>query len=914
MAAPTMLRGRRRECETLDRLMTAVRAGRSGVLVVRGEPGVGKSSLLEYVGERATGCRVIRAAGVQAEMELAYAGLHQLVSPLLGGLDLLPGPQREALGAAFGLTSGAAPDRFLVGLAVLNLLSEASGERPIVALIDDGQWLDRASAQALAFVGRRLQADSVLLVFAARDVDDNGELEGLPVLTVSGLAGRDAQELLGQVIQGPLDPRVVARIVAETRGNPLALLELTRGLTSADLAGGFGIPDAPLLVGRIEASFRGRVEALPADTGLMLLIAAAEPLGDPMLVGAAARRIGIGLEALAPAEADGLLSVGTTVTFRHPLVRSSVYRSAMPEARRAAHAALAQATDPDTDPDRRAWHRAHAATGPDDDVAAELERSAGRAQARGGLAAAAAFRERAAALTAEPTQRARRSLAAAETLHLSGASSDALVMLATADLDHLDDLERARVDLLRGRIASAQRRSGEAPFLLLRAAQALEPLDVGLCRDTYLDALAAAVLAGRLASRSGLLEIALAARAAPPAQQPPRPADLMLDAMTVRIIDGFPAGAPLLKRALQAYRTDHAADAQELRSTWHAYRTALDLWDDDAWDEQSARNLDLAHRSGALTALPLALRARFGLLLRAGDFAAAVSVGEQMEALTEAVGSQFAPDLRIFLAAWRGREEDVARIIDEATDELELRGEGQWLSAVRWARALLYNGLGRPRDALVSTEMFDTDPLEQTFTMWTLVELVEAATGAGENERAFAALERLTPFTRSAGTNWSLGVEARLRALLDDGLAAEPLYQESIERLGHTRMRVEVARTHLTYGEALRRWGRNHDARAQLRDAHEMFVAMRADGFAERAARELAATGERVRMPNVEWSHELTAQETQIARLAGDGQTNHSIGTQLFISPRTVEWHLRKVFNKLGISSRRELAAALRST
>ena len=366
-------------------------------------------------------------------------------------------------------------------------------------------------------------------------------------------------------------------------------------------------------------------------------------------------------------------------------------------------------------------------------------------------------------------------------------------MLATADLDHLDDLERARVDLLRGRIASAQRRSGEAPFLLLRAAQALEPLDVGLCRDTYLDALAAAVLAGRLASRSGLLEIALAARAAPPAQQPPRPADLMLDAMTVRIIDGFPAGAPLLKRALQAYRTDHAADAQELRSTWHAYRTALDLWDDDAWDEQSARNLDLAHRSGALTALPLALRARFGLLLRAGDFAAAVSVGEQMEALTDAVGSQFAPDLGMFLAVWRGREEDVTRIIDEAGDELQLRGEGQWLSAARWARALLYNGLGRPRDALMSIEMFDTDPLEQTFTAWTLVELVEAATGAGENERASAALERLTPFTRSAGTNWSLGVEARLRALLDDGLAAERLYQESIERLGHTRMRVEVA-------------------------------------------------------------------------------------------------------------------------
>jgi DNA-binding CsgD family transcriptional regulator len=909
-----MLRGRRRECETLDQMLTAVRAGRSGVLVIRGDPGIGKSALLEYLVERAAGCRLLRAAGVQAEMELAYAGLHQLVSPLLGRLDRLPGPQRDALGAAFGATSGAAPDRFLVGLAVLNLLSEASAERPLVAVLDDGQWLDRASAQALTFVGRRLHADSVLLVFAARDVDDDDELVGLPVLPVSGLPGREARALLGEVIQGPLDAHVVARIVAETRGNPLALQELTRGLTSGELAGGFGIPDAPLLVGRIEASFRRRFESLSADTRLMVLIAAADPLGDPMLVGGAALRLGIGLEALGPAEADGLLSVGTTVTFRHPLARSSVYRSAPPEARRTAHGALAEATDPDLDPDRRAWHRAHAAPGPDDDVAAELERSAGRAQARGGLAAAAAFRERAAALTADPVLRAKRSLEAAETRHLAGASGDALVMLATARLDHLDDLERARVDLLRARIAAAQRRSSEAPLLLLRAARALEPLDVGLSRDTYLDALAAGVLAGHLASPAGLLDIALAARAAPSAQlQPPRPADLMLDAMTVRTIDGFTAAAPLLKRALDAYRTVPAVEAQDLRSTWHAYRTALDLWDDDAWDEQSARNLEVAHRSGALTALPLALRARFGLLLRSGDYAAAVSVSEQMEALTEAGGSQVAPDIAMFLAAWRGREEDVLRIIDETTDELEVRGEGQWLSAARWARALLYNGLGRPREAVASTETSDIDPLEQTFMAWTLVELVEAATAAGESERATAALDRLTPFTRGAGTNWSLGVEARLRAMLDDGAAAERLYQESIERLGRTRMLVEVARTHLTYGESLRRWGRDLDARDQLREAHDMFVAMRADGFADRAARELAATGERVHRPATALPHELTAQETQIARLARDGETNHTIGAQLFISPRTVEWHLRKVFNKLGISSRRELAAALRA-
>ncbi|MEA2129926.1 MAG: hypothetical protein QOJ85_2817, partial [Solirubrobacteraceae bacterium] len=519
-------------------MLAAARAGQSSVVVLRGEAGVGKTALLEFAGERASGFRVARAAGVESEMELAFAGLQQLCAPMLARLDHLPRPQRDALRLAFALSEGAPPARFLVALAVLSLLSDVAEERPLVCLVDDVQWLDRASAQALAFVARRLLAESIALVFAVRASSEEQELLGLPELTVDGLRNGDARALLASVIRGPLDERVRDRIVAEARGNPLALLELPRALTPAELAGGFARPGALPLSGPIEYSFRRRLAALPAKTQRLLLLAAAEPVGDSVLVWRAADRLGIGVEAVDAAETAGLCEFGARVRFRHPLVRSAVYRAASPEDRRVMHRALAEATDADIDPDRRAWHRAQAAPGPDEDVAADLERSAGRAQARGGLAAAAAFLEQAAALTPGSARRAERALAAAQAKHQAGAPDAALGLLAAAQAGPLDELQRARVDLLRGQIAFAVNRGRDAPPLLLAAAKRLEPLDVGLARETYLDALWAAMFVGNLADGGGLPEVARAARGAPPASQPARAADLLLDGLALLNTDG----------------------------------------------------------------------------------------------------------------------------------------------------------------------------------------------------------------------------------------------------------------------------------------------------------------------------------------------------------------------------------------
>jgi DNA-binding CsgD family transcriptional regulator len=908
-----VLWGRRSECEALDRLLEAVRAGEGRVLVLRGEPGVGKTALLQYVVGQASGCRVARAVGVQSEMELAFAGLHQLCAPMLDRLERLPGPQRDALGTAFGLSAGTAPDRFLVGLAVLSLLSEVAEERPLVCLVDDAQWLDRASAQALAFVARRLLAESVALVFAARESGEKHELTGLPELVVEGLRDADARALLSSVISGPLDERVRDRIVAETRGNPLALLELPRGLTPAELAGGFGLPDALALSGRIEESFRRRLAPLPPDTRRLLLVAAAEPVGEPALVWRAAERLGIRSEAAAPATAAGLLEFGARVRFRHPLVRSAVYRAASPNERRGVHRALADATDPEVDPDRRAWHLAHATSGPDDEVAAELERSAGRAQARGGLAAAAAFLEQAAGLTRSPARRGERALAAAQAKHQAGAFDAALGLLATAEAGPLDEIQRARVDLLRGQIAFASNRGGDAAPLLLKAAKQLEPLDVTLARETYLDALSAAMFAGRLAPGPGVLEVAEAARAARRAgssPQAPRAPDLLLDGLALLITEGYPAGTPMLKRALSAFGSEDISREEGLRWLWLACRTALDLWDDESWYVLSTRQVQLARDAGALAVLPIALESHVGVHLHAGELAAAAALVEEVGAVTEATGSRLAPYGAMLLAAWRGRKAEFSELMEATTKEVVPRGEGMGLAVMRWASALLYNGLGEYEDALAAAQEASAYPHDST---WVLHELIEAAVRSGKVERAADVVQRLSEMTRASGTEWALGIEARSRALLSEGEAAESLHGEAIDWLGRTRVPVELARAHLLYGEWLRRERRRLDAREQLRTAHEMFTAMGMEAFARRAARELLATGETARRRSVETRGELTAQESQIARLARDGLSNPEIGARLFISPRTVEYHLGKVFGKLDISSRNQLDRVLSS-
>jgi DNA-binding CsgD family transcriptional regulator len=895
------------EREVLDRFLERARGGQSSVLAVRGEPGIGKTALLDYAIESASGFRVVRVVGVESEMELPFAALQQLCAPLLDRLERLPGPQREALRVAFGLSAGQPPDRFLVALAVLSLLSEAAKAQPLLIAVDDAQWLDQASAQLLAFVARRLLAEPVALVFATREPPQ--ELAGLPELVVEGLGDDDARALLGSALHARLDERVEQRLIAEARGNPLALLELPRGFTASELAGGFGLPLALPLSRRIEESFRRRLAALPADTRQLLVVAAAEPLGDPVLVWRAAEWLEITPEAAEAAEAEGLVTFGARVMFRHPVVRSVAYHAGSLHARREAHRVLAHVTNPQLDPDRRAWHRAQASPGPDEEVASELERSADRARARGGMLAAAAFLERAAALTLEPARRAERALAAAQAKYGAGAFDAALGLLATAEAGPLNELQRAQVDLLRAQVAFASSGGAAAAPLLLTAAKRFERLDPALARDTYLEALTAAVYAGRLAS-GGVMKAAKAARTAPPSPQPPRASDLLLDGMVLLVMEGDAVGAPVLRRALDAFNSQETTTEEGLR--WMvATGTAGMLWDVETWDVLTARLIQLARDAGALTVLIFALGLRSTLHVFAGEFAIAASLVEEVDAVAEGSGSRIALHGALALAAFRGREGEALRVIEATSKDFRAAGEGMGLTVAEWAKAVLYNGLGRYEEAQAAAQQASDDPDTLRYAAWALPELIEAASRTGDRERAAKALQRLIEMTRASGSDWALGIQARSRALLSDGDAAERLYRKAIERLARTRLRLSLARTQLLYGEWLRRERRKLDAREQLHQANELFVQFGAEAFAERARVELNATGEHARKRTEETRDELTPQEAQIARLAAEGQTNQEIAAQLFISASTVDYHLRKVFRKLGVTSRTQLARHL---
>ena len=901
----------------LDQLIDAVRAGGNRVLVVRGEPGVGKSALLDYLAERAPGCRVLRAAGVESEIELAFAGLHQLLVPVLDRLEGLPGPQREALRTAFGLSAGPAPDRFLVGLAVLGLLSEVAGERPLICVVDDEQWLDRASVQALGFVARRLAAEPVGLVFAARVL--GAELARLPELPVEGLAEEDARELLESALTGPVDARVRDLIVAETRGNPLALLELPRGLSPAELAGGFGLPEAGPLPGRIEDSFRRQLKGLPERTQRLLQLAAADPSGDPLLVWRAAGRLGIPAQAATPAVRAGLVEFGARVQFRHPLARSAAHRSAPVQQVQKIHRALAEATDPTADPDRRAWHRAQATAGPDEDVAAELERSAGRARDRGGLAAAAAFLERAALLTPDPVRRAQRLLAAARAKRGAGELDAALGLLVAAEAGPVDARQAAEMESLRGQIALDQYRGSDAVRLLLSAARRFEPVDVCLAREMHLEALGAAFMAGDLGRPGGVREAAEAARGAPPGPDPPRPVDVVLDALALRLTEGHAAAAATLTRALERFV---ALDAGEARhALWLAGGRAsriipMELWDFESGYAVAARQVQAAREAGAFVQLQLALNYLSMLHLLAGELGAAGRLIEEDRLIAEATGNPTVGYAAMMLAAWQGREQEASELIQATARMATAQGTSMLADLATWASAVLDNGLGRydaARDA--ARDVFERDQLG--FGQMVVPELAEAAARTGDVAAVQAALDWLSERTRVTPTEWVLGIEARIQALLSDGEAAERCYRESVERLGRTRVRDQLARSHLLYGEWLRRKGRRMDAREHLRAAHQMLDTMGMSAFAERARRELRATGETAR-PRIApatrtaaTSEPLTAQEDQVARLARDGLSNPEIGVRLFISARTVQYHLSKVFTKLGISSRGQLYLVL---
>ncbi|WP_350348419.1 AAA family ATPase [Agromyces sp. G08B096] len=934
LSPATTLLGRRREREALDRLIASLRGGQSRALVIRAEAGVGKTALLDDTAERATGLRVLRATGIESEMELAYAGLHQLCAPVIDGIDGLPAPQAAALGVAFGLTAGDAPDRFLVGLAVLGLLSQAATEQPVIGLIDDGQWLDHASAQVLAFVARRLVAESVGLVFAVREPVGDA-FAGIEDLVVSGLEDADARQLLDAVIAGPLDAEVRDRLIAETRGNPLALIELPRGLHAADIAGGYGLAAPAALTGRIEESFVARVLALPPETRSMLVVAALEPIGDPALVFEAAEALGLDAERLTPALQDQLIEVGARIRFRHPLVRSAVVRSSTVEERRTAHRALAGATDGAADPDRRVWHLAEAALGFDEEIAAELVRSARRAQARGGLAAGAKFHARGAELTPDPQMRSRRSLMAAEDTFRAGAMPEALRLLEQADPALLDEHQRARIVLVRAHVASNTTRGRDAAALLLEAARLLEPHDGETALATYADAFIAALASGPLAQGDGLGEVAAAILRAEPAgltAEPPRAAASALRGLAILVTDGYPAAAPVLRAALgrlvAAAESDAAPAEYEpnprrglgedagpsdtvLRWLPLANVVARALLDDDAFERLSARAVHLGRSEGAFWLLPLAMAERTSALLLAGRTPEAVALAAELQPIIEATGTPASMTRRGWLAAFSGDEETKRAVTEELRPEIVARGEGQWFITVAWQDALLYNALGRYPEALAAMEPAAGHPFDLGLSGWALPERIEAAVRSGSPERATEALVRLVEQAAASGTDWALGLAARSTALLADDDTAEPHYLEAIERLARTRVRTALGRAHLLYGEWLRRRNRRVESREQLRLAHELFAAMGAEGLAERARRELAATGEVVHRPSAGPVDELTAQERQIAVLAAGGSTNPEIGEQLFLSPRTVEWHLRKVFVKLGVTSRRQLARAL---
>jgi DNA-binding CsgD family transcriptional regulator len=908
------LRGRRAECMVLDQLLEGARAGRSSVLVVRGESGVGKSVLLDYVAGRASGCRVARADAVESEMELPLAGLQQLLgASMLERVERLPPPQRDALRLAFGLSEGPAPDRFLLGLAALSLLSDVAEERPLVCVVDDVQWLDKESAQVLSFVARRLGAEPVGMVFAVREPSAVQELAGLGELVVGGLGEDDARALLASVIPGGLDEQVRDRIVAETRGNPLALLELPRGLTATELAGGFGLSAAHGLPGRIEESFLRRLEALAEDTRLLLLVAAAEPVGDPLLMWRAAQALGVTTSAAASAENAELLTIGGRVTFRHPLVRSAVYRAASVEDRRAVHLALAEATDREADPDRRAWHLAAAAHAPDEDVALELERSAGRAQARGGLAAAAAFLQRAVALTADVTRRGERALAAAQASLGAGAFDVALGLLATAETGSLDELQRARVDLLRAEAAYAQSRGSDAPPLLLRAAKTLEPLDPELARETYLDAWSAALFAGRLASGGDLREVSREARAATAADDP-SPSDLLLEGFGLLFTDGRAEAAPVLQRAANGFAGNEVSLEEVLRWGWLATAAAVTVWDFETCLAIAAREVELARDSGALAVLAVGANVLAQAVALGGEFGKASLVIAEADAVVEATGTGVLPYGALVLAGLRGREAEASGLIDATVRDATAGGQGTAVQYARWASAILLNGLGRYEDGLAAAKDASDDAPELFVSAWALSELIESASRSEQREMASSALRRLAEHAQASPTEWGLGIVARSSALLSEGEEAERLFREAIARLDRTQLRPERARAHLVYGEWLRRENRRIEAREQLRVAYDMLAGIGMEAFAERARSELSATGGKVRKRSAETRDHLTDQERQIAQLARDGLSNPEIGARLFLSPRTVEWHLRKVFTKLGIRSRRELPSTLPSS
>jgi DNA-binding CsgD family transcriptional regulator len=884
--------------------------------VLRGEAGIGKTALLEWAISSANDFRAVRALGIESEMELGFAGLHQLVVPFLSRLERLPAPQRHALASAFGLIAGGPPDRFQVGLATLTLLADVAADAPLLCVIDDTQWLDLESADILGFVARRLCADRIAFLFAIREpIERRVSLAGLPELQIDGLIDLDARKLVASVATGPVDGQVSQRIIAETQGNPLAILELTAELTPRQLSDSLLLPN-PLPIGsRLQQRFIRQLKGLPAATQTLLLLAAAEPSGDAVVLWRAAKALGLDRQAVAPAEAQRLLVVGPQVVFRHPLIRSAIYYSAPAAARRRMHEELAAATDPTIDPDRHAWHRAAAAVEPDEEVAAELAQCGQRAQRRGSYSSAAAFLSRAAELTPDPSIRRPRLLAAAEGALMAGAPDRAQALLDEAMPGLKDSLQHARARSLEGGVRLALGHGGETASRLLEAARSMRPFDVTLARQTLLGALEAAVYIHPATTGPILRAIAGEAMSLPrPRQTPARAADYLLDGYAALVIAGYPSAAPILRQAIQPMANGDLDATDGLRWLGLVSLAAQSLFDDGASYTLATRWVRLAREHATLTILPIALAYLGGAELAAGRLKECDALTGQSLEISAATGNPgmlgAAARGNAYLLAWRGDEAEA-----RATAAVHLayaleRGQTGIVHFARYALLVLELGLGRYGAALENAfPIYDDDP--PSAGSWVLPNLVEAAVRSGHESAARDALNRLCERARASGTPLALGLLARSRALLTADAEVESLYGESIDHLGQCSAKPELARSHLLFGEWLRRQGRRRDAREQLRTAHDMLASMGIDAFAERARVELLATGEHARKRTVETQDELTPQERQIARLVRDGARNQEIAAQLFISTSTVQYHLVKVFRKLGVTSRTQLARIL---
>lgn len=908
--ALSSLLGRDDELRTVKSLVTGARNGSSGALLILGDPGIGKTALLDGATADQSGVQLIRCDGFEAEAALPYAGLQRLALPLLSDLDALPPRQRQALRVAWGNEDGPVPDRFLVGLAMLALFATAGSVRPVVCVVDDAHWLDSESLGVLAFVARRLQAEATVLLFAARDVEVSDiALAGIPSIRLSGLQALPAAQLLSKSLPDILDPFAAAQIATATGGNPLALIDLARDLSVRQL-GDLSLSPDPVPVGRhLEAHYLREVRGTTRDVQLWLLLAAAASTGRTQLVDAAATRLGLAGDAGADAESAGFVVVRETIAFRHPLVRSAVYGAPPGADRRRIHAALAAEAAVLGLIDTEAWHAAEAALGVDEAVADRLERVADRAARRGGLVSQASLLARAADLTPAGRRRNERLLGAAEAAGAAGAAHLSRDLLDRIDPDDLDPVQCGRLIIARSDLAVFVADPGavlRAPAAILAAAAEFHGVDPEREQKALLRAFEV-VLASELDTQDTTLED-LGRRFDAGASVADGPYAVALRAVSAHILLPYADAVPLMRQAIDMLATLDDAELPAFGFIGFALSTAL--FDEVAGDLYLRQLARIARDAGSLRVLDTVLWVQSLFELDRGDPSAAGLYVEQVRELRRAIGYDAENVVNVAYMAWTGAPRDQVEAIAELTNAMGFAGV--YTSALT-ALAIREIAEGRYQDAYVRFRpMIDAPFLQVTYHQ--LADYVEAAVRSDHADEARRGGEAIAVLADASGTAWIRGLDQRCRALLADINDAEQHYRAAVEWLSESHTPVDLGRAHLLYGEWLRRNRRRRDARTHLRAALDVFDRVNAPTFAERARTELAATGEKVGDRSLVAGVEMSPREATVAHLAAAGSTNAEIGASLFISTNTVDYHLRKVFAKLGVSSRRQLADRFRDT